>query len=361
MIFDLFLKEKKIPKLKLEKPIDILIPVYNGREYLSKLLKSIIDNTNIPFRLIICNDNSSDETIKEFLENYKKNHLSFDIIVIHNKENLGFVKTINKLSEFTQNHFVILNSDTEVPPHWLERLIYPIINNERVASVTPFSNSGSICSFPKLDKNNELFAGLDLETIDSYFQYVNYEKYLIELPTGVGFCMAINKDVWEKVGKFDESFGKGYGEENDWSMRAIKSGFKNVIAPNLFIYHKHGVSFKKREKNQLIEKNTKLLLKKHPEFVELMFNFLKLDPLKSIRDFVQIKILSEINEAVLLLDNIFIPETEDNLIVRIENPFFLEECNIEFIHKKIGKIVVKLNNVKSFGEIIKLFNIKRVI
>ena len=75
-----------------------------------------------------------------------------------------------------------------------------------------------------------------------------FEKYgsnqPIELPTGVGFCMALNRNVLKKIGFLDEqTFGKGYGEENDWCMRAYKAGYKNVLIPNLFVYHKHGMSF----------------------------------------------------------------------------------------------------------------------
>ena len=77
--------------------------------------------------------------------------------------------------------------------------------------------------------------------------YVLFKKYgssnTIEIPTGVGFCMALNRACINKIGMFDTVYGKGYGEENDWCCRAVKNGFVNVMITNLFVYHKHGASF----------------------------------------------------------------------------------------------------------------------
>ncbi len=361
MIFDLFFEKKVIPKLNITKPIDILIPIYNGKEYVLNLLNSIINNTSLPYRLIICNDNSSDNSIKEYLNLFKKEHPNQDITIIHNKENLGFIKTINKLSEMAKNHFIILNSDTKVPPFWVERLIYPILANDKIASVTPFSNAGSICSFPEIDKDNELFEKLDLEILDSYFQYVNYENCLFELPTAVGFCMAINKDTWQEIGGFDESFGKGYGEENDWSMRALKLGYKNVIAPNLFIYHKHGGSFKNKEKKILMEKNTNLLIKKHPEYPSLVVNFFKKDPLKILRILMKIKILSDLYGAVFILNSNINNNYKEKLLICANQELIDNSYSLEIYHRKIGSFVLKFKKVKFIQELVNFLNIVKVI
>ena len=66
----------------------------------------------------------------------------------------------------------------------------------------------------------------------------------MEIPTGVGFCMYITRSSLNAVGLFDaDRFGRGYGEENDFCMRAAKSGYKHVLAHNTFVYHAGGVSF----------------------------------------------------------------------------------------------------------------------
>ena len=60
--------------------------------------------------------------------------------------------------------------------------------------------------------------------------------------------MGINREVLQEIGNFDaKTFGKGYGEENDWCQRAIEKGYKNVHVENLFVFHNHGGSFKSEE------------------------------------------------------------------------------------------------------------------
>ncbi len=287
--------------------IDIIIPVYNGLEYLPKLFESIFQNTNQPYRLIIFDDASPDKKVWEFLQTLKNSNPEKEILLFQNENNLGFVKTVNKAVKLAENHFVLLNTDVEVPPGWLGRLIFPILKLKNIASTTPFTNSGTICSFPDFVKDNEIFEGLDASELDKYFQMVKSDWNFVPLPTGIGFCMAFNKSVVDEIGMFDEqTFEKGYGEENDWCQRAIKSGYKNVVVPNLFVYHKHGGSFPSEEKKRLMEENFKKLLKKHPNYAKDVENFIQKDPLKNVRNFLIMLISSNFqknNQAVLFIDH----------------------------------------------------------
>jgi GT2 family glycosyltransferase/glycosyltransferase involved in cell wall biosynthesis len=267
--------------------IDIVIPVYNGFDFLQPLFDSLFSGTNKEcYRLIIINDCSTDKRVENLLESLKNSNQDKDIIILNNKENLGFVKSVNKAVKKAQNHFVILNSDTEVPAGWLERIMYPILNLEKIASVTPFTNAGTICSFPETNKDNGLFNGLNPDQIDGVFKSVDPQGDYFELPTGVGFCMAFNLDVVKKIGIFDEeTFGKGYGEENDWSLRANRIGYKNVLVPNLFVYHKHGGSFASEEKKKLSEEHLGILQKRYPDYVANVGKFLAGDIAGGLRFF----------------------------------------------------------------------------
>ncbi|MEG6567633.1 methyltransferase domain-containing protein [Thermoanaerobacterium saccharolyticum] len=364
------LPDPYIPHLNIRKPIDILIPVYNSKEFLNNLLKSIVANTFIPYRLLIANDNSSDKSISQYLLDFKNNNQNLDIIILENKENLGFVKTVNELAKLTKNHFVIINTDTEVPPYWLERMIYPIIMKNNIASVTPFTNAGTICSFPNFLADNLIFENMDVATLDSYFQFIDFEKSYIEIPTAVGFCMAINKEVYDKIGLFDEIFGRGYGEENDWSMRALKACYKNIITPNLFVYHKHGASFPSEEKKKLMENNLRLLENKHPNYFLLVEDFIKKDPLKHIRNILKIKVVSSVYRPIMILDhtlggganeytNKFIEDKNFVIIVKYDlkcNKYF-----VEFLGKKIDMISFEMQDIKEIEKVIIYFNVKDII
>ena len=226
--------------------VDIIIPIYNAFEYVQRCIESVYRNTNQSYNLFLINDCSSDDRVFSFLEQLR--HESRppqlkQLIIIHNQENEGFVKSVNKGLLLSENHVILLNSDTEVPPNWSIRLLSPILLTNNIASVTPFSNSATICSFPNIFENNPLPFGMNVDEVDGIFKkYSSNEP--IEIPTGVGFCMAMSRNALKGIGYLDDqTFGKGYGEENDWCRRAIKVGFKNVLIPTLFVYHKDGMSF----------------------------------------------------------------------------------------------------------------------
>jgi GT2 family glycosyltransferase len=267
-------------------PIDIVLPVYNGFEFLDRLFSSIFRNTSVPFRMIMIDDCSSDNRVFPFLEKISSENPD-NTLLLRNEENIGFVKSVNRGSTYSNNHFVIVNTDIEVPPKWLERLMAPILENENIASTTPFSNAADIFSFPGFPKDNPIFEGLDVTTLDSFFQHIDSVKMTIEIPSGVGFCMGINKNAVREIGMFDsETFHQGYCEENDWCMRAKKKGYKNVLVPNLFVFHKQSGSFLDKSKKKLMERNYWLLLNRHKNYLPAVYDFTLKDSLKPFRDFL---------------------------------------------------------------------------
>jgi len=302
-VLDLFNAEPTITKFNTKTPIDIIIPVYNGKEYLTPLFNSIIKNTTMPFRVLICDDKSSDGGVLPLLEAIKKNNPQTEIVIQKNIENLGFIKTVNKIVTHTNNHFVLLNTDTEVPPFWIERLMCPIFADNNIASTTPFTNAGTICSFPNFLEDNSILGGASVDEIDRHFQYVNFDKTHIEIPTGVGFCMGVNKNIVDEQGMFDECFGKGYGEENDWCQRALKNGHKNLHITNLFVYHKHGGSFESQEKKLLIRNNLVTLNKRHPTYENQLHSLISKNKLHLLRSIINYKIKNSQNHSTLIFSH----------------------------------------------------------
>ncbi|WP_410981722.1 glycosyltransferase [Bacillus cereus] len=272
--------------------VDVIIPIYNGYEFTKRCIESIYNNADLQFNLFLINDASTDERIGDFLENLKSKkspQCLKKLVIIHNDKNLGYVKSINKGLLLTTNHPILLNSDTEIPPHCFRRLINPILVNDKISSVTPFSNSATICSYPNFLQDNELPYDMNTNEVDSYFSKYVINKGIV-IPTGVGFCMALNRNVIHDIGIFDdEVFGKGYGEENDWCMRAQQKGYQNILIPNVFVYHKHGVSFNQIDasKQELMSSNLKKLLNRYPNYNKRIQEFIRLDPMKNIREFMK--------------------------------------------------------------------------
>jgi len=276
-------------EFKRDTKVDIIIPVYNAFDATAKCLASVLANSS-NCRLIIIDDASTDQKIKAHLDSLANiPEKELELFVRVNSENCGFVESVNRAFTQVENHFVILNSDTEVPPGWLDRLFYPIIRDENtIASATPFSNAAMICSFPETSRDNPLFKDMSVTELDSYFRQSGSDQ-LIELPTGVGFCMAFNQKVVDQIGLFDAAtFGKGYGEENDWCVRARATGYRNIMVNNLFVYHLHGASYSESEKQDLTEANLRNLIKKHPQYLFEVEKFIKEDPVRDIRDSIAV-------------------------------------------------------------------------
>lgn len=261
--------------------VDIVVPVFNGLNLLKSLVVNL-SNTKIAHKVYFVDDCSTDDAVPAFLRELCESDPRYQLVSA--KENGGFVKSVNLGLSFTAGDVVLLNTDVQLPPLWLERLIAPLLLDDKVASATPFTNSGTICSFPRFLENNELAFGLDVAEIDSIFSH--FHPIYNEVPTGVGFCMACSRNALNAVGFLDsDTYGRGFGEENDWCQSAIKAGFKNVMVENLFVFHNHGATFQSDEKVALIEDHLKKLNKRFPNYNGDVARYCEANPLKELRSF----------------------------------------------------------------------------
>ncbi len=353
-----------------DKTVDIIIPAYNAFDYLEPLFKSLFDNTTLKHNILIIDDASTDARVIIFLEKIaaQKNNIT----LIKNNKNLGFVKTVNKGLQLTQNDVVILNTDVEVPQYWLQRLMYPIYNLPKVASVTPMSNASTITSFPNLLEDNDLFNKLNINEIDNVFKQINIaDNIYIKTPTGVGFCMAMSRLAIQKVGTFDEkTFGKGYGEENDWCQHAIKQGFQNLIATNIFCFHNHGTSFTKKEKEELAKQNLNIIINKYPNYFNEINQTIHNPDYKIIRDITLVKLILQSAEKIKLIFNHnngggadhYIKEymtdnKYENIFMMIKPHKINKVFTLEIFHN-LYYLIFDFNKLEEIADIIHFFNPK---
>jgi len=247
------------------KNCDIIIPIYNAFEYLKICLNSVLSHTDLKNnRLILIDDKSPDTRIISYIENYLNNK-SENILFIKNEENLGFIKTVNKGMKYSDNDVLLLNSDTEVTDDWLKKIQKCAYSKERIATVTPLSNCATIASVPKYGVYNELPEGYSLDEYQKLIEGISYKEYP-EIPTGIGFCFYIKRDVLDIVGFFDEvSYGKAYGEEEDFCYRCLGNGYKNILCDDVIVYHKSAQSLIDYYKD-VGEERQKTIIKKHPYY-----------------------------------------------------------------------------------------------
>lgn len=269
----------------MQQVIDIIIPVYNAYDDLQRCLDSVRRTTSPRHRIILIDDCSPDSRIGDYFEGLRK-LADPTLTLLRNETNLGFVGTVNRGMALSQNDVVLLNSDTIVTVDWLEKLIRCAHADPTIGTITPFSNNAEICSFPNFCQENALPEGLTAEDLNRAIEAAAVPMYP-DIPTGVGFCMYIRRTLMNSIGLFDdETFRLGYGEENDFCMRAIAAGWRNVLCDDTFVQHVGSRSFDTK-KQALANENMQRLLAKHPDYMQRVMAFIGADPIKPIRQLAQ--------------------------------------------------------------------------
>lgn len=279
--------------------VDIIVPIYNAARELSDCLDALRHNTDLPSHLILVDDHSDDPRIEDILSSLPNQLQETSIralTIIYLNRNAGFSGAVNLgLAAGASPFVVLLNSDTLPPPQWLSRLIAPLKADSSIGSVTPLSNSATICSFRSPFESEQGFDPIALLQTDSLFAR-HGSKEPITIPTGVGFCLASRRSVYTQIGFLDaDLFRKMYGEECDWCMRVIRAGLRNVAITNLFIPHVDGASAKDANVNrqELLARCTGKLRTLHPDFYPSVEEFVRRDPLEPIRNFMHLMLLRE--------------------------------------------------------------------
>ena len=261
--------------------IDVVIPVYRGLAETRRCIESVLASRQAAaFETVVIDDATPEPEIAAWLDSMAGQG---KITLLRNPANLGFVASVNRgMSHHRDRDVVLLNSDTEVANDWLDRLAACARSEPRVATVTPFSNNATICSYPFEGWQGEIPGTLGLAELDRMFATVNAGRS-VEIPTAVGFCMYIRREALDAFGLFDaERYGRGYGEENDFCMRAVKAGWKNLLAGDVFVFHEGSVSFSE-ERHALQQVAGKRLVEVHPDYPARVHEYLVADPASGLR------------------------------------------------------------------------------
>ncbi len=259
----------------------IIIPVYNVFAEAADCLQSVLKHTPEEVPVLVIDDASPDGDFRAFLPQEFAG--APQLTLLRNERNLGYAATCNLgIGRAAGRDVVLLNSDTEVTKSWLQNMREAAYSRAGVATVTPFTNNGIICSLPNFCRDNVIPCGLALDELAEIVREVSRREYP-ELPTCVGFCVYIRREALDAVGAFDaETFGRGYGEENDFSCRARAAGFVDLLDDASYVYHKGNASFEGL-KGELEKRNGELLRQRYPHYFDEVSRFCSRDPLRSIR------------------------------------------------------------------------------
>lgn len=251
-------------------PTTVIVPIFNAYEAVADCLVSLDRHMDIDSEFLLINDCSTDPRIVGLLDQYSARPR---YRVHHNPENLGYTRTVNKAIAMAAGRDVILlNSDTMVTERWLENMRYCAYAQPRVATVTALSDNAGAFSAPEMGTYNPTPEGM---TPDQFARLVAHAGYgrLLEVPTGNGFCFFIRRKALDEIGDFDaQKFPRGYGEENDLCMRALRHGWLNIVTDKVYVFHKRSQSFQ-GEKVALMEAGSKAVNTDFPEYRTLTQRF----------------------------------------------------------------------------------------
>ena len=284
--------------------VGVIVPVYRGLEDTRTCLESLLASTaSVALHILIINDASPEPEVTSYLRQLRGRDPRIELL--ENETNAGFVQCANLgMSLNTGRDVILLNSDTEVAGDWIDRLRRAAYREPRIGTVTPFSNNATICSYPRFCAENPLPADTSVAALDRYFATENRDCHQ-DIPTAVGFCMYIRRACIDEVGVFDaERFGRGYGEENDFSMRARAAGWRNVLALDTFVRHAGGVSFGE-EKTGRVHVAQQTLARLHPQYAPLVVHYIEGDPALPARLRVDLaRIRASARPSVLLVTHV---------------------------------------------------------
>lgn len=260
--------------------VTIILPVYNAFDDLRECLSRVADHSGAQWHLILVEDCSSDPRIRPFLRDWAQQRPAGQTTLLENDTNLGFVGSVNRgfaAALPCGAPVVLLNSDAFLPDGWVPRLLAPLAD-PTVASVTPMCNDAEIMNVPVICQRSDMRPG-EADRLDLIARDRLAQAPVVDLPTGVGFCMAIAPAWLMREPQFDTAFGRGYGEEVDWCRKIRRMGGRHVALPSLFVEHRGGGSFLSDAKRQLIAAHGQIIRQRYPEYDAEVQEFIAADPL----------------------------------------------------------------------------------
>ena len=257
-------------------PATIVIPIYNAADMVERLLGALPDTLSPNQAIILVNDGSSDPRVAQITSRFERDWPTTETINL--TENQGFVAAVTAAISrvHSDHHVILLNSDTIPPRDWIPRLLAPILASDNIASVTPLSNAAEILSVPCAGLDTAPTANL-IDAMDRAAQRLRPRA--VDLPTGIGFCMALNRRYLDRIGGFDPAFGQGYGEEVDWCQRASAVGGRHVVVTNLVVGHLGGASFGAETRRRKVAHASRIITDRYPAYSGAVAEWERRDPI----------------------------------------------------------------------------------
>ncbi len=244
--------------------VAIGLPIYGSHEHLAACLQSLDLHTPVGVPIVIIDDGAPEHGVDNVVALFCASTRRPFTWIFH-RQNLGFVQTANHIFELTDGMDVVLiNSDVVVGAGWFEALCETAALVTHAATVTAATNEGTLAGIPELRR---AVSPARIAPVIDGLSDLNARQIYRGLPTAIGHCTLFRRRALDLVGDFDECFGRGYGEEVDFSQRCIEHGFVHVLAPQCLVFHEGGASFRSDSEAPIRKaSNEAILRERYPSY-----------------------------------------------------------------------------------------------
>ncbi|MDB5506210.1 MAG: glycosyl transferase, family 2 [Devosia sp.] len=239
--------------------VDVVVCVHNALDVVMPCLESVAKHRSVvDHRIVIVDDGSNAETAA-WLSDFATRHAN--VHLIRHDTAIGYTRAANVGLRAMAGEFVILlNSDTVVAGPWIAKLLDAAVSHPGVGIVGPLSSAASHQSIPQHRSANnqtainDLPPGYSVADLNHWCEVHTPADRLPRVPLVHGFCFGVTRTLIDKVGYLDEvNFPHGYGEENDYCLRAVDHGFSLVIATHTYVFHVKSQSYQSDRRVALMQ------------------------------------------------------------------------------------------------------------
>ncbi len=259
---------------------DVVIPVYRHLRRTLECIDGVRESIPPGTRIVVVEDASPEPALCAALDGLAATGA---IVLIRHAGNRGFPCSANAgIAACAGRDVVLLNSDTLVAGRWTAALREAAYGAPDIGTATPFSNDASILSYPDIRAANPVPDRAATARLMALATAAN-KGGAVDIPTGNGFCWYLRRDCLDQAGPLREDlFAQGYGEENEFCLRARHLGWRHVGATGAYVGHVGGVSFG-AAREALMRRNLDILNRLHPGYDALIQAHVEADPLAPAR------------------------------------------------------------------------------